>query len=79
MAYFPNGTSGLDYQEHFCVKCVNYRDKKDGRGYGCPIFDLHLLWNYDAIKDKDKKMALEMLIPTTDVGNDQCSMFVEKQ
>lgn len=47
MGYFSNGSEGLDFQGQFCFQCVNWRDLDDGRGEGCPIWDLHLLWNYD--------------------------------
>jgi hypothetical protein len=83
MGYFPNGTSGLDYQERVCSRCVNWRDKGDGRGEGCPIIDLHYLWNYDAVgkdADKTKKTALDMFIARDEEGfNKQCEMFLERQ
>jgi len=80
MGYFPNGTAGEMYQEEFCSRCVNWRDNGDGRGYGCPIIDLHMLWNYNAIgtdADKVKSEALNHFIPIKDIDNDQCSMFQE--
>ena len=45
MAYFPNGTAGTMYQERYCCRCLNYRDKGDGRGPGCAVWDAHLLFN----------------------------------
>lgn len=84
MGYFPNGTSGMDYMERYCFRCSNWRDSGDGRGEGCPIMDLHLLWNYDAVgedKDKTKELALNMFIKRDDKNccNHRCAMFREKR
>lgn len=79
MAYFPNGTSHEAYSAQFCAHCVNWRDHEDGRGFGCPIMDLHMLWNYDAVganKDETKEAALEMFIPTGKAHNERCAMFL---
>lgn len=81
MAYFPNGTSGISYMERFCFRCVHWKDLNDGRGEGCPIMDLHILWNYDAVgddADPTKKTALNNLIPLRKdgLGNEECSCFV---
>ena len=76
MAYFPNGTSGLVYQEKYCDRCQNNKDKDDGRGTGCPIWDLHAVHNYDQVKNKDFKRILESFIPTKKDGfPDKCVMF----
>lgn len=80
MGYFPNGTSGVLYQEEFCSRCVNWRDLGDGRSFGCPIFDLHSLWNYDAVGtdgDAIKAEALEHFIPMDGIQCGQCTMFQE--
>lgn len=83
MAYFPNGTSGMIFAEHFCDHCRNMIDRNDGRGPGCPIMDLHMLWNFDAIgkdADKVKHKALEHFIPSGKDGEfDECSMFLPEQ
>ena len=80
MGYFPNGTSGDVYQEEYCSRCVNWRDSGDGRGFGCPIIDLHLLWNYDAVgvgANKTKHEALAHFIPIDGINNARCLMFQE--
>ncbi len=77
MGYFPNASSHEYYLAEFCLKCVNYRDNGSG-SEGCPILDLHFLWNYDAVGkngDKTKEAALNHFIPIEDVQNGQCSMF----
>lgn len=50
MGYFSNGTEGLAWQEKWCHNCVNFKDRGDGRGEGCPVFDLHYLYNYDQLE-----------------------------
>lgn len=77
MAYFSNGSEGAQYQEIYCVRCANYRDKDDGRGPGCPVWDVHLLYAYEeANETSNAKYILDILIP---IGKDnfaaECSMF----
>lgn len=85
MGYFPNGSAGMDYEATYCERCVNWKDNGSG-SEGCFIFDLHLLWNYDACNGKDapsdsvkksKWEALEHFIPTRKdgIGCEQCRMF----
>lgn len=81
MAYFPNGTSGMAYQERYCLVCRNYRDKDDGRGPGCAIWDAHLLYSYEAAGESDRakglSAVLDVLIPEDEAGfPKECSMFV---
>ncbi|MHC4753124.1 MAG: hypothetical protein ACYTFW_25075 [Planctomycetota bacterium] len=71
MAYFSNGTEGEIYREKYCAKCIHEED--------CVIWDLHLLWNYDAVgkdADKTKSMALNTLIPVDGIQNLECKYFV---
>jgi hypothetical protein len=84
MGYFSNGTEGLMYQERYCYRCANWRDKDDGRGEGCPIMDLHFLYNTDQLNARGEREGpigdiLQILIPERDGGvfNDECSMFLE--
>lgn len=87
MGYFPNGTSGECYRDAYCYGCANHRDKHDGRGAGCAIWDLHLLYNseqHDTESDDPAKRAtsiawkaaLSELIPETDEGTGECSLFL---
>ena len=75
MGHFSNGSEGEGYLNHFCFNCKEWRDRKDGKGEGCPIWDVHLLYVYNA-KDEAKEI-LDFLIPRTDdgLGNCECSMF----
>jgi hypothetical protein len=76
MAYFSNGTSGMVYVEKYCSRCRNWKDLGDDKGFGCPIWDLHTVHNYDQVKNKDIKRILESFIPTKDDGfPGQCLMF----
>ena len=71
MGYFPNGSSGMDYEARYCSKCVHQATEDRG----CPVMDLHALYNYDQHKKPSTKAALEMLIPRDGVDNGQCRMF----
>jgi hypothetical protein len=82
MAYFPNGTSGMCYEEQFCSNCV-HQNGPDGES-GCAIWLLHMLYNYDQCgKGKTArtvKSFLGSLIPESKdgLGAEQCSMFAPK-
>lgn len=89
MAYFSNGEAGYVYQAKYCERCVNYRYDEDSDSWGCPITDLHYLWNYDAVGDNadvTKQAALNHFIPEEPVTFDdgstfdfpaECRMFLE--
>jgi hypothetical protein len=72
MAYFSNGTEGDYYWEKYCSHCLH--------DDGCPVMDIHTLYNYDAVgNDADMKLAhvLDALIPRDKDGyNNKCNMFV---
>ena len=72
MAYFSNGSEGTQYEHDFCSRCVHYD--------GCPVWGLHLLWNYEQDGNPDKEEALSMLIPRSqdELDNEECKMFYEK-
>lgn len=72
MAYFPNGTSGMMYEEQYCDRCHHLPEKpEDG---GCSVWLLHLLHNYEP----DKRPLLDVLIPEKDGHPVQCTMFVDR-
>jgi hypothetical protein len=77
MAYFPNGTSGMIYEEQYCFNCVHGNE-------GCPVMDAHNLYNYDQCEEDDRgkaiKTILDLLIPETKdgLGAEQCTMFLAK-
>jgi len=78
MGYFSNGTEGEYYRSAYCENCIHDINND------CPIWNLHLLWNYEAVgtnKDEDKELALEMFIPRSKNGlnNEQCKMFIKKE
>jgi hypothetical protein len=71
MAYFPNGTAGLDYEDRYCSRCIhNDADR------GCPIILLHMLHNYDECNKPDS--FLHVLIPRSkdQLDNERCLMFI---
>lgn len=74
MAYFPNGTSGMMYEEKWCVRCVHGQDVEE---LMCPVWFAHMLWNYDTRADEEISGILEYMIPTRDDHfPDKCRMFI---
>jgi hypothetical protein len=77
MAYFSNGSEGSSYQERYCTRCVHDLQQD------CPVWGLHLAFNYDQIKDGKRTGTvhdfLSSLIPDTEDGlhQDECRMFHE--
>jgi hypothetical protein len=73
MAYFANGTEGDMFQEANCAFCVHWKDDGDGRGEGCPVNDVHLLFSYELCNKKADpgKVILDTLI-TPEMT---CTMF----
>lgn len=77
MGYFPNGTSGAMYYERWCSKCLHDNEEA---GLCCPIWNLHLLHNYEECNKTGS--FLHALIP---LSNDtdaldamRCTMFVDR-
>lgn len=82
MGYFPNGTAGAAFVEAQCVGCMNYQNKQDGRGPGCAVWDVHLLFCSDQCGDDPKSKAianiLDVLIPRSKDGLDNtCAMRLD--
>lgn len=74
MGYFSNGSEGDYYEAQYCNRCVHHTTAR-----GCPVLDLHLLYNYDQLKKDSTRRALEMFIPAApNGGNEQCRMFWER-
>lgn len=71
MAYFPNGTSGMYYEEQYCIRCVH-----DSEERGCPIMLAHNLYNYRDCNDDNS--ILHLLIPREGIDNLECTMFWPK-
>ena len=71
MAYFPNGTSAIDYEETYCIHCIHH----GGPDGVCAIMDAHMMFNYDECNND--KSILNILIPQTadGLGNKECAMF----
>ena len=76
MGYFSNGEEGRNYESKYCDHCIHNQDDEKG----CPVWGMHMLWNYEQGDGKDdvKKNALEWFIPRSDDGleNGTCEMFV---
>ena len=66
MAYFSNGSEGLDWQEANCVRCANADDLG-----ACAIWDVHLMFN----GEEPMRPVLDALIPFGVTGNGPCKVF----
>ena len=77
MAYFSNGDEGDYYEARYCAKCAHQPDI--GMGRGCPVLDVHLIYNYDQHKDDRVKTMLGILWPRKDGHNADCAMFVPRE
>ena len=77
MGYFSNGTEGDMYIDRYCFKCLNRTTREGEGGDGCPIWDLHMVYNYT--KDTTIRMMLNEIIPRDEKGyNLKCKMFLER-
>ena len=90
MAYFPNSTAGECFIAEHCLKCLNWRERdwRPEAGFGCSIWDLHLLLDHYGCRapgvepsiNPDKgglavtRYVLDYLID--DKPPQRCSMFV---
>lgn len=79
MAYFPNGTSGLAYQERYCYGCKHFPHDDPDAPF-CAVWTLHLLYNREAVgknKDETAEAFLNTLIPRGEDGlPGECSMYL---
>ena len=81
MAYFSNGTEGMDYQSRYCDQCVHDVDGS------CPVWFLHLMYAYEECNNdgesqplSNAKAMLDTLIPMTEENfADECKMFIKKE
>lgn len=73
MGYFANGSEGDMYRAQWCDRCVH-----DDAVVGCPVWNLHLLYNYDQLKKTSTHEALGMFIPEESATNGRCVMFWER-
>jgi hypothetical protein len=74
MGYFPNGTSGMIYEEEYCSNCI-HRNGPDGKS-GCRVWLAHLMHNYKECNNPES--ALHILIPREGIGNAKCTMHISE-
>lgn len=74
MKHFSHRKEWIEQSAKYCQRCVNYIDRRDGRGKGCPVDDMHM--EYDDLE------ALEIFNAeglSGDYEYPQCSMFLERR
>jgi len=69
MAYFSNSSEGESFKKSYCYSCVHWNDKDDGLDFGCPVMDVHILFNSGHLDNQLIKRILNILIPAG------CSMY----
>lgn len=70
MAYFSNGTEGMNFEMQFCARCVHGFDPVSSEMIPCAVWSLHLKYNY-AEANNDQSFLHE-LIPA---DRKTCFMF----
>ncbi len=70
MAYFSNGTEGMDFEMRFCCRCVHGFDPVTVEMIPCAVWSLHQVHNY--AEANNEKSFLHELIP---VDKSTCHMF----
>lgn len=79
MAYFSNGSEGLDYESQYCDRCIHWTYDQATATDGCPVWDAHMLHNYDQNGDEKVKSILDLLIPMDGLYAAQCKLFVARE
>lgn len=75
MGYFRNGTEGDRYLGRYCFRCLHWKNLDDGRGPGCPVWDMYM--GHNNTKCNKNNSCLHTLIPRDKDGNNkQCRMFI---
>lgn len=77
MGYFSNGSEGSAYESKYCENCIHWIADGEGETKGCPVWDVHMLYNYSNMNPV--KGFLESFIPQSKDGlsNDKCKMFIQ--
>lgn len=79
MAYFPNGTAGMIFEEEWCCRCVH--SPLDPDAPGCTVWLSHLLYSYELCNEMDHpgKIILDLLIEDGGPADPvKCTMFHER-
>ncbi len=74
MTHWVSGLKWVDASTNFCSRCVNFRDRNDGLGKGCPIDDIHT--------ECDDPASLEEVFEKHLIGDEYafpaCAMFLDR-
>jgi len=71
---FAKGTEWVNRSAGYCERCINHRDRLDGRGKGCPVDDMHMEADPEVVKRviPESMMGDEFLFP-------KCAMFLDRE
>lgn len=77
MAYFSNGTEGMDFENNVCGNCRH--GESEDESHVCPVMHIHAMFNYEQWGNAKLNQVLEMLVPRdTDGFSRKCEMFLIK-
>jgi len=68
MAYFSNGTQGMDYEDKYCFHCIHSKELDF-----CPCWAAHKLWNHEEAHNQDS--ILHKMIPMVEFVPQECIFF----
>jgi hypothetical protein len=74
MAYFPNGTAKMLFEDAQCHGCVHFEGRD---GHGCPVMNLHTRYTSDelSIVNVRTRYILDTIIPMDKEFAGDCTMF----
>lgn len=74
--YFGSKSDMTLFEMRECATCFHRYAEQDAR---CPVLRVHDLFNDRQVEDDDWKLALRVLIPTGDVTEVECRMYVRDE
>jgi hypothetical protein len=75
MGYFSNGEEGRRFEAQFCERCAHWQLDDQSDTYGCPVMDVHQLFNYG--QEGETEEILAYLIERTEDGlGNECKLFL---
>ena len=79
MAYFPNGTSFMFFQDEWCSNCKHYTDNGTG-SFGCPLTDVHFIYSDKTHDNGGRTWVYDMFERLIESGKSyKCTMFVRDE
>lgn len=78
MVYFSNGSEGCSFESNVCGHCVHYEKDEETQTWGCPVFDVHFLFNSEQLTD-GKKNSIGNLLTMLITDDWVCKMRIANE